>query len=138
MVLPTVKVEVDCKTFTRPHVIRILSCTEKGIVTCTQPQLWLGEILVERVGQIPMIVKEAAMAGEHDTYRHQMVRAVIGTEPAIPAKESDPVALDSLCRQLVDAQAFKALLRANGCNRYTDSLAAMVRTLLDGREAKRA
>jgi hypothetical protein len=50
------------------------------------------------------------------------------------AKEADPVALDSLCRRLVDAYDAMQLLRASGCGRHSDSLADMVRMLLASKE----
>jgi hypothetical protein len=58
MGLPTVNVEIDGKVVARTRVIRVLSCDEKGAVTCTQPQLWPGEKLVERPGKIAAIVRE--------------------------------------------------------------------------------
>lgn len=135
--VPMMSVEVDGVVVRRPGVVKVIQCGA-SVIAHMRPQLEPGEQLVEREGKITAIVKESAMPGEQETFRHQMVRAVLGTQPAILAKEADPTALDSLCRQLVDAQDAKALLRANGCGRHTDSLAAMVRTLLDGRDAKRA
>jgi hypothetical protein len=79
---------------------------------------------------IPVIEKTSTATGARDIYRHQIVRAVTGTHPAMLAKEADPVALDSLCRRLVDAYDAMQLLRASGHGRYSDSLAAMVRSAL--------
>jgi hypothetical protein len=136
MPLPAMNVEIDGKIVSRLRVVRILSSDEKGTVTCTQPQLWPGEVLVMRPGAIPTIVKESDMPDASEVYRHQIVRSVLGTHPAMLAKEADPTALNGLCRQLVDAQDAKALLRANGCGRHTDSLASMVRMLLEDRGRK--
>lgn len=137
MALPTVNVEIDGKVVSRPRTLRVLLCGEKGTVTCTQPQLWPGEQLVERPGQIPMIVKESDVIDEayqRDRYRDEMVRGVLGTAPAILSKTANEVSLNCLANQLVDAEKAKALLRANGHGRFTDSLEAMVRTMLEGRE----
>lgn len=71
-----------------------------------------------------------------DVYRHQMIRAVLGTHPAILAKEADPVALDSLCRRLSDAESAIQLLCANGYAWPAQSLTDLVRTLLQ-RDEKR-
>jgi hypothetical protein len=139
--LPMVNVEIDGQVVARPRVIRVLACSEKGAVTCTQPQLWPGERLLERSGAIPVIVKESDMLDEsyqRDRYRDEMVRAVLGTAPAILAKTANPVVLNCLAHQLADAETAKELLRANGHGRHTDSLTDMVRTLLNGRASQAA
>lgn len=69
-----------------------------------------------------------------DVYRHQLIRAVLGTHPAILAKEADPVALDSLCRRLDDAEGAIQLLCANGYAWPSQSLTDLVRGLLQARE----
>jgi hypothetical protein len=65
-------------------------------------------------------------------YRHQIVRSVLGTHPAMLAKEADPVALDCLCRRLADAQEAAQLLVANGYGWPAQSLTDLVRQLLPG------
>jgi hypothetical protein len=62
-------------------------------------------------------------------YRDRIVRAVVGTRPAILAKEADTVALDRLCRGLVDAEEAKALLCAKGYGAPAQSLVDLVRAL---------
>jgi hypothetical protein len=62
--------------------------------------------------------------------RHQMIRAVLGTHPAMLAKEADPVALDCMSRRLADATEAAQLLVANGYGWPAQSLADMVRTAL--------
>lgn len=133
--VPMMQVEVDGAIVRRPGELDVRQYDQAGrpIVVRMRVQLQPGERLIERLGKIPKIVKELEVADVNDVFRHQMVRAVLGTQPAMLSKEADPVAITSLCRQLVDAQDAKALLRANGCGRHTDSLAAMVRTLLEGR-----
>jgi hypothetical protein len=71
-----------------------------------------------------------AMANELDVYRHQIIRAVLGTHPAILAKEADPVALESLCRRLNDAEGAIQLLCKNGFAWPAQSLTDLVRSLL--------
>lgn len=63
-------------------------------------------------------------------YRHQIVRTVLGTHPAMLAKEADPIGLDCLCRRLADAQEAAELLCANGYGWPAQSLTDMVRRLL--------
>jgi hypothetical protein len=135
-VQPLMRVEVDGKVVTRPGVLEVLQYGRDGKPTVSRmrPQLGPGEILRERAGTIPVISKGPDVTHVHDVYRHQIVRAVLGEHPAILSKEADPVALTCLCRRLVDAQKAMELLRANGCGRYSDSLADMVRVLLGPRE----
>jgi hypothetical protein len=125
-------VELDGEVVRRPGTLDVLlyDCTGKPVASRLRPQLNPGEVLRERVGMIPAIEKVLSATGARDIYRHQIVRAVTGAHPAMLAKEADPVALDSLCRRLVDAYDAMQLLRANGCGRYSDSLADMVRALL--------
>lgn len=47
-------------------------------------------------------------------YRDQMVRAVLGSRPAILAKEADTTALDRMAARLADAEKALELLRAKG------------------------
>jgi hypothetical protein len=137
--VPMMSVELNGAVVRRPGVSVVLRCDSIGTIVRMQPQLEPGELLLERLGMIPAIVmKEPAMSDSKDVYRHQIVRSVLGTHPAILAKEADPEALDGICRHLVDAEDAKALLRAHGCGRYTDSLASMVRMLLEDRGRKRA
>lgn len=62
-------------------------------------------------------------------YRDRIVRAVVGTRPAILAKEADTAALDRICRGLVDAEEAKQLLCAKGYGAPSQSLADLVRSL---------
>jgi hypothetical protein len=125
-------VEVGGKVERRPGVLEVLQYGRAGTPTISRmrPQLGPDEILRERAGMIPVVEKASGAAGARDIYRHQIVRAVTGTHPAMLAKEADPVALDSLCRRLVDAYDAMQLLRASGHGRHSDSLAAMVRSAL--------
>jgi hypothetical protein len=143
---PQMRVEVAGIATTRPGVVQVLRSDSAGTITCVRPQLEPGETLLERPGMIPEIIKEADMPKpvnaptdreRRRTFRDEMVRAVVGACPAIQAKEASPLAIDSMCRQLVDAESAKAMLRANGYGRNTDSITDMVRTLLTG-ERKRA
>ncbi len=55
---PQMKVEVDGAIVTRPGVVDVLQQDRAGIIARMRPQLLPGEILVERLGRIPTIVKE--------------------------------------------------------------------------------
>jgi hypothetical protein len=133
---PMMSVELDGEVVRRPGTLDVMlyDRTGKPIASRMRPKLMPGEVLRERAGMIPVIEKASSAAGARDIYRHQIVRAVTGAHPAMLAKEADPVALDSLCRRLVDAYDAMQLLRANGCGRYSDSLADMVRMLLASKE----
>jgi hypothetical protein len=62
-------------------------------------------------------------------YRDRIIRAVVGTRPAILAKEADTTALDRICQSLVDAEEAKQLLCAKGYGFPSQSLADLVRRL---------
>jgi len=62
-------------------------------------------------------------------YRDRIVRAVVGTRPAILAKEADTAAIDRICRGLVDAEEAKQLLCAKGYGLPSQSLVDLVRVL---------
>lgn len=47
-------------------------------------------------------------------YRDQMVRAVLGSRPAILAREADITALDRMAARLADAEEALEQLRAKG------------------------
>jgi hypothetical protein len=66
-------------------------------------------------------------------YRDQMVRAVVGTRPAILAKEADTAALDRFCQRLADAEEAIQLLCAKGYGFPSQSLADLVRAVPDRR-----
>jgi hypothetical protein len=66
----------------------------------------------------------------HVIYRDQMIRAALGTRPAILAKEADTAALARLAQRLAEAEEAIQLLRANGCDTPSRSLPDMVRVLL--------
>ena len=70
------------------------------------------------------------MTDTNIVYRHQIIRAVTGTHPAMLVREADPVALDCLCRRLDDAEQVAQLLVANGHGLPSQSLSEMVRALL--------
>jgi hypothetical protein len=133
---PMMSVEVDGKVERRPGVLDVLlyDRTGKPVASRMRPKLKPGEVLRERAGAIPAITNNAPALGLHDVYRDQIVRAVLGTHPAMLAREADPVALDCLCRRLMDAQDAMQLMRANGFGRYSDSLADMVRLVLASKE----
>jgi hypothetical protein len=63
-------------------------------------------------------------------YRDRIVRAVLGTRPAIMAREADTTALDRICKRLVDAEEAAQLLCANGHGLPGDSLLDLVRAAL--------
>ena len=62
-------------------------------------------------------------------YRDRIMRAVVGTRPAILAKEADTAALDRICQGLADAEEAKQLLCAKGYGFPSQSLADLVRRL---------
>lgn len=62
-------------------------------------------------------------------YRDRIMRAVVGTRPAILAKEADTAAIDRICRGLVDAEEAKQLLCAKGYGLPSQSLVDLVRAL---------
>jgi uncharacterized protein YfaT (DUF1175 family) len=63
-------------------------------------------------------------------YRDQMVRAVLGTGPAILAKEADIAALARFAQRLADAEETIQLLCANGYGIPSQSLPDLVRGAL--------
>jgi hypothetical protein len=125
------RVEVNGTVEHRPGVLDVLQYDGDGKPTLSRmrPQLLPGEILIERAGQIPAI-EGAIPARMHEMIRHQLVRSVLGTHPAILVKEADPVALNCLCHRLVDAAEAARLLCANGYGWPAQSLTDMVRTAL--------
>lgn len=62
-------------------------------------------------------------------YRDRIIRAVVGTRPAILAKAADTTALDRICSRLVDAEEAAQLLCAKGYGSPCQSLADLVRKL---------
>ena len=62
-------------------------------------------------------------------YRDQMVRGVLGTRPAIQAKEADTALLNNLAQRLAEAEAATELLRAKGYGRRGMSILDMARVL---------
>ena len=63
-------------------------------------------------------------------HRDLVVRSVVGTRPAILAKEADVAALDRICQRLTDAEEAIKLLCANGYGLPSRSLPDMVRVLI--------
>lgn len=66
-------------------------------------------------------------------YRDQMVRAVLGTRPAILAKEADTAALDRFCQRLAAAEEAIQLLCAKGYGWPSQSLVELARAVPDRR-----
>lgn len=64
-------------------------------------------------------------------YRDRIVRAVVGTRPAILAVTADTAALDRLCQRLADAEEAIQLLCAKGYGLPSQSLPELVRALPD-------
>jgi hypothetical protein len=62
-------------------------------------------------------------------YRHQIVRAVLGTRPAILARVHDMTALDRVCARLADAEAALEQLRARGYGTSGQTITEIVLTL---------
>jgi len=60
--LPTMSVEVAGRVERRPGVLVILARDVSGrpTISCMRPQLLSGELLHERLGQIPAITTEVA------------------------------------------------------------------------------
>lgn len=143
---PQMRAELAGVIVTRPGVLQVLQSVDgKPTVSRMVPQLDPGEQLVERLGMIPEIIKEADVIAPINRptdrercaiFRDEMARAFLGARPAMQGKEANSIAVDSMCRQLVDAQNAKALLRANGHGRNTDSITDMVRTLVTGERKK--
>lgn len=104
--------------------------TGKPTLSRMRPQLLPGETLVERAGQIPAIVGSVPKQ-MHEMIRHQVVRSVLGTHPAMLAEEADPVALNCLVHRLVDAAEAARLLCANSYGWPAQSLTDMVRAVLE-------
>lgn len=62
-------------------------------------------------------------------YRDQMIRAVLGTRPAMLAKEADTAALDRLCQRLVEAEVAIGVLCAKGYGSPCQSLSSLARAV---------
>lgn len=62
-------------------------------------------------------------------YRDRIMRAVVGTRPAILAKAADTAAIDRLCMGLAEAEEAKQLLCAKGYGFPSQSLPDLVRKL---------
>lgn len=130
--VPMMRVEVAGAVTTRPGVLDVLQCDSNGKPTVSRmrPQLEPGEMLVERIGGIPSIVRSRT-PDNGLIYRDQMMRAVLGTSPVILAREADVTTLDRFARRLAEAEEAMQLLRANGCGTRAQSLPDMVRALLN-------
>ena len=66
-------------------------------------------------------------------YRDQMVRAVLGTRPAMLAKEADTAALNRMAQTLAENEAAIELLRAKGYGKRGMNLLDMVKALPEAR-----
>lgn len=62
-------------------------------------------------------------------YRDVVARAVLGTRPAILAKEADTAALERICHTLADAEVAKSLLCSKGYGSPSQTLTELVRAL---------
>jgi len=62
-------------------------------------------------------------------YRDQMIRAVLGTSPAILAREANTTALESLSQRLADAEEAMEMARAKGYGARGQSLVEMIKAL---------
>lgn len=69
------------------------------------------------------------MSTDVTAYRDLVIRCVLGSQPAMLAREHDPASLDSICRRLADAAEAKRLLCAKGYAHPAQSLADVVRAL---------
>jgi len=67
-------------------------------------------------------------------YRDQMVRGVLGTRPAMLAKEADTTLLNNLAQRLAEAEAGTELLRAKGYGTRGVSLLDMIKALPEARK----
>lgn len=62
-------------------------------------------------------------------YRDLIVRAVLGSQPAMLGREADPAALERLCSHLADCEDANATLRAKGYGATGQTIAEIVRTV---------
>jgi hypothetical protein len=62
-------------------------------------------------------------------YRDQMIRAVLGTRPAILAKEANTAALDSMAQRLAETEMATELLRAMGYGTRGMGILDMIKAL---------
>lgn len=62
-------------------------------------------------------------------YRDQMIRAVLGSRPAILAREANTTALEQMAQRLADAEEALELLRARGYGMRGQTLVEVVRAL---------
>lgn len=62
-------------------------------------------------------------------YRDQMVRAVLGTRPAMLAKEADTTALNRMAQHMAETEAATELMRAKGYSKHGMTLLDMVKAL---------
>lgn len=69
-------------------------------------------------------------------YRDRIIRVVLGTRPAILAKEADETALTRICASLVDIEDAKQLMCAQGHGLPSQSLTDMVRAMLMKEKAR--
>lgn len=69
------------------------------------------------------------MSGIHTAYRDQIVRCIVGAQPAMLSTAYDSATLDAICRRLTDAEEAMQLLCAKGYARPAQSLVDVVRSL---------
>jgi len=62
-------------------------------------------------------------------YRDQIVRAVLGTRPAMLGKEADVAAVNRIAQHLAETEAATELLRAKGYSKRGMSMLDIVKAL---------
>ncbi|KQQ93638.1 hypothetical protein [Massilia sp. Leaf139] len=149
----TVRVEIDGIVVQRRAELRVLEYdhTGRATISCMAPIIEEGELLVERIGEIPFIVRmhgagEAPKAAKTDSVRHMQVtvyrdhiiRTVFGQRPALLFKEVDSDALGRVCERLADAEDAKRIMRNKGYGQPWTSLVELARLLPDANARKGA
>lgn len=137
------KVEIDGVTVERLAELRVLEYGNDGrpVISCMAPVLEQGEILIERVGMIPMIVRAPGMdvspspsrATQVTSYRDHIVRSVFGQRPALLFQETDRQALARICERLADAEDAHRILRSKGYGKSWLTLTELARLLPDAK-----
>jgi hypothetical protein len=62
-------------------------------------------------------------------YRDQIVRAVLGTRPAMLSKEADAAAVNRIAQHLAETEAATELLRAKGYSKRGMNLLDIIKAL---------
>lgn len=66
-------------------------------------------------------------------HRDNIVRAVLGTNPAMTATVANPEALDAIANVLAENERAKAMLCAQGCGEAGQGIDVMVRVLVNAK-----